>query len=201
MAMIDDFFAELDRSWIPAPATEKIRLPVIGAMALLLQTDYERGTKDSDVLETKEIVPDVRRQLLSLAGKGSRLHLRHKIFLEIVSPGIPLLPQQPRWFPITGLNSRLVHFQIDALSMVDVIVSKLRRFHANDRHDIQAMVELGLVQHDDFIARFRSAIELFAYDARAPDDLGRCIANFHQIERDAFGLEETLFELPDWLDR
>jgi hypothetical protein len=51
MPLIHDFFREPDAAWgIPAPA--KIRLRIIGSSALMLQTDYARGTKDTDVLET-----------------------------------------------------------------------------------------------------------------------------------------------------
>ena len=51
MQVVEDFFLEIDRQWPREPAT-KIRLSVIGCGALLLQADYERGTKDSDVFDT-----------------------------------------------------------------------------------------------------------------------------------------------------
>jgi hypothetical protein len=43
---IHDFFHALDRAWKPT-GTARIRLPIIGAGALLLQTSYARLTKDS----------------------------------------------------------------------------------------------------------------------------------------------------------
>ena len=36
-------------------SSAKVRLRVIGSSALMLQTDYARGTKDSDVLETADL--------------------------------------------------------------------------------------------------------------------------------------------------
>ncbi len=54
MKVVEEFFRELDHEWEPGQEG-KITLLIIGSGALFLQTDYERGTKDSDVLETPEI--------------------------------------------------------------------------------------------------------------------------------------------------
>lgn len=45
MLLIDDFFKDIDGRWGQAPDA-KIRLRIIGSAALMLQADYERGTKD-----------------------------------------------------------------------------------------------------------------------------------------------------------
>jgi hypothetical protein len=82
---------------------------------------------------------------------------------------------------------------------VDVVVSKLKRFHANDRADIAAMVDRELVPHDLLVDRFRSAVDAFSFDARAPD-LPRYVANLHLVERDYFGVDETEIELPPYID-
>lgn len=195
---IRDFFHDLDRAWKPTGAG-RIRLPIIGAGALLLQTSYKRVTKDSDVLETAEIVEGVRSQLERVAGKDSTLHRRHKIYLDIVPSGLPLLPQQPSWVPVPDLTADLVHFQVDALHPVDVVVSKLKRFHANDRYDIQAIVDRDLVPHALLLERFRSAVDAYSLDARAAE-LPRYLANLHTVERDFLGTDETEIELSSHID-
>ena len=188
----------MDRVWKPT-GTDRIRLSIIGAGALLLQSSYERITKDSDVLETGDIDEGVRSQFEDLAGKGSRLWQRHKLYLDIVRAGLPLLPQQPKWVPILGLTASLVHFRIEVLHVVDVVVSKLKRFHANDRYDIQAMVDQGLVPHGLLLDRFRSAMDAFSLDARAAE-LPIYLANLHLVERDFLGTDETEIELPSYID-
>ena len=50
MQAVEAFLKDIDAAWPSAHA--KIRLRIIGSTALMLQTSYERGTKDSDVLET-----------------------------------------------------------------------------------------------------------------------------------------------------
>lgn len=73
MQVIRDFFVELDRLW-PRPAVPErmVRLSLIGSCALMLQASYERGTKDSDVLETTGLTGEVRQQLNAVAGAGDR---------------------------------------------------------------------------------------------------------------------------------
>lgn len=78
MPLVEDFFKDIDARWV-WPQPEKIRLRIIGSAALMLQTDYERGTKDSDVLETAELVAETKDRLLQLAGIDTDLHARHRL--------------------------------------------------------------------------------------------------------------------------
>jgi hypothetical protein len=57
------------------------------------------------------------------------------------------------------------------------------------------MIDLGRVEHELLLARFRSAMEIYSLDSRADEDLPCCVRNFHQIERDFFLMDETPFDL------
>ena len=74
MPGLDDFFRELDRAW-SGSSTKPIPLHLIGSTALMLQARYSRGTKESDLLETMTLTPEVQRQLMTLAcdARGSKL--------------------------------------------------------------------------------------------------------------------------------
>src|SRR3954454_24020226 len=85
--IFEDFFRDLDTQW-HWPVDVKIPLRLIGSAALMLQTGYERGTKDSDVLETANLTDEIKGRLLSVAGQGSELFERHRLYLEIVARGI-----------------------------------------------------------------------------------------------------------------
>ena len=78
MSLLDDFLGDLDREWAAA-GEQPVRLRVIGSSALMLRTDYRRGTKDADVLELREFGAGVSAALTRLAGKETRLHQRHRI--------------------------------------------------------------------------------------------------------------------------
>lgn len=196
MATIEEFFRDIDDRW-ESSGKHRVVLPVIGCGALMLQTTYDRGTKDSDVLETADLTDPIKEQLVRLAGKETDLHRRHKLYIDIVHGGLPFLPQRPLWHPLE-LNERLRYFDIAVLDVVDVVVSKLKRFSANDRSDIAAMIEKDLVPHTDLVTRFRSAAALFEMDARAPEELPKYIRNLNQVERDELYVAETEIEVPPW---
>lgn len=72
MQVLEEFFRELDRTWrTPEPQMGKIRLRIIGSAALMLQSDYVRGTKDSDVLETALLTESIQDRLRQCAGQGT----------------------------------------------------------------------------------------------------------------------------------
>jgi hypothetical protein len=60
------------------------------------------------------------------------------------------------------------------------------------------MIERGLVSHASLVERFESAIDDFSHDARA-EHLPRYIRNFNEVERDSLGVDESVIELPDWI--
>ena len=164
----------------------------------MLQTAYLRGTKDTDILEMSDLLPETKERLLILAGKGTELHQRGRLYVEIVQNGVPFLARPPNWRGLDELNADLRHLDLFALDVIDVVVSKLKRFNANDQADIEAMINLDIVPHGALIGRFRSAVEGFECDARA-EDLPRYVAHFRRIERDTFDVAETEIELPDWI--
>jgi len=193
----EGFFLAVDRAW---DGTREPRIPlrVIGSVALMLQTDYARPTNDGDVLETIDLDRPTKERLLASAGKGTKLAAQHGMYVDLVADGLPFLPRPPVWHPLIELNHALTVFEVAVLDIVDVVVAKLKRFHANDRSDIKEMVDRDLVPHDRLVLRFRSAFDIFSADARA-EELPHYRRNLHQVERDMLGVPETEIELPNWI--
>jgi hypothetical protein len=197
VSIVESFFIDIDGQWKPR-SDDRVRLSLIGCGALILQADYQRGTKDSDVFETADLTTVDKNQLTDIAGAGTETGKRWNLYVDIVANGIPFLPHVPIWLALDELNKRLVHLEIVVLDVVDVLVSKLKRFSANDQSDIDAMIDLGLVPHARFVERFSAAVDEFSGDARA-DDLPTYVRHFHRVERDMFGVDETEIELPSWV--
>lgn len=191
---VEELLWDIDQRWV-SDGEPRIALRVLGSSALFLQTDYRRGTKDSDVLETTELTGPIRLRLTDLAGAGSALHREHGMYVEILANAYPFLPVEPAWVPRAALNADLAHFTVEALDVVDVVVAKLARLHGADRGDILAMVERGLVDPHLLVDRFRSAVGRVWMDARA-DDLPRYVRNLNWLQRDLLGAPETEVDLP-----
>lgn len=189
---VEEFFLEIDRRW-KIVDREPITLRVIGSAALMLQTEYGRGTKDSDILEVN-ISSTVKQNLLDLAGKGSELFHRHRMYLDIVQSALPFLPQQKMFHAVPALSAAR-SFRFEVLDITEVALSKLGRFNANDADDIREMVRMGKVDHARLIDGFKRAADRFSVDARA-EDLPRYLRNLHTVEREHFGLPETDINLP-----
>jgi hypothetical protein len=194
---VHDLIRAIDQAW--SGSDSKILLRIIGASALGLRTGYDRGTKDSDVLETAELDRETKARLLELAGPDKPLAKRHQIYIEFVASGLPLLPQTPNWVDLPELNQDLEHFRVEVLDVTDVVVSKLKRLHGNDKRDIDAMIDRRMVSHPFLIERFNAAVDYLLLDSRAAD-LPRYIENLHEVERDLFLVDETEIELPSWID-
>jgi hypothetical protein len=197
MPLVRDFFAEIDRRWQLA-SPPKVRLLIIGSGALMFQTNYERGTNDSDVFDTVDLAGESKAHLRQIAGRNTELATRRRMYVDIVPNGIPFLPHPPEWHAIEAVNRELTHLEIFALDVVDVVVAKLKPFRPNDKADIDAMIDLGLVPHDRLVARFRSAADEWAYGASA-DQLQRYVQNLNTVERDMLDVDETEIELPSWI--
>lgn len=198
MPQVEDFFLDLDRVWT-LPSATPLTLRLLGSTALLLQTDYTRGTKDGDILETTEITPLVSEALLRLAGRGTELHRRHRLYLEVLAAAFPFLPEAPTWRRPASFSTPLTRLRLEVLDPLDVVIAKLARFHTADQEDIAAMVKRDLVDPMRFTARFRSAVRRWWHDARA-DDLPGIVRNFHRVQTDELFVGESEIELPSWVD-
>lgn len=192
MSVVDDLFLEIDGLWTPR-ASVPIQLHLIGSVALMLQHRcFHRATKDVDVLELFELDGSTRSRLETLAGRGTTIAKRRGLYIDVVGHGIPFLPHAPIWLPT---RSKLISFDLRTLDVTDVFVSKLKRFNASDRLDLQAIVTNGFADHARILERFRSAVARFAHDARAPL-LPGIVANLNQVERDLMNVDETEIALP-----
>jgi len=194
--VIEEFFRELDHEW-KSGQEGKITLLVIGSGALFLQTDYERGTKDSDVLETPEISPDVSKRLRALAGRGSPLFKKYRVFLDIVRAPIPFLPQTPIFHPVPGFKN-FKNFEVKVLDVVDVAVSKLKPFRPQDKKDIEFLANKKLLPYDRLLERFHLVLDYYSMDARA-GDFPKFLENLNTVERDMLFVPESKIELPDYI--
>lgn len=198
MTRFERFLDDLDAAWTKALPT-RLTFRVIGSTALFLQTAYERGTKDGDILGAAHDGFDdtVCAELGRLAGIDSALFDRHRIYLDLVHSSLPYLPEDPLWHAFPGPWR---HIDTVVLDVADVCVSKLKRWVGSDREDVSQMIARGHLEHVRFVERFCSMVVKQAFDGRADDLLPRMVDRLHEVERDLFALDHrTTIDLPAWI--
>lgn len=125
------FLTEIDRS-----ANEPISLQCIGGFAVSMYDGLSRPTGDIDVIE---VTPTAVKPWLSrTGGEGSRLHKRHKIYVQMVTVAtVPYLYEERLTEMFEGQFQRLRLFVLDPY---DLVLSKLSRNAEVDVEDAKHLV-------------------------------------------------------------
>jgi len=128
------FFADVD-----ALLHEEVQLHCCGGFVATRLYGVARSTNDIDFLG---VVPNVMAKgLVEIAGKGSPLHRKHKIYLDAVTITIPPENYEERLVPI--FSGTWEHLQLFALEAHDLALSKLERNIDRDRDDVQQLARAG----------------------------------------------------------
>jgi len=142
------FFDEVD-----AQLHEEVALHLCGGFVATQLYGVARTTSDVDFLT---VVPNLRANLVEIAGKGSSLHGKHKIFLDPVTVATPPENYQDRlvsMFP--GAWGRL---RLHALEAHDLALSKLERNMERDRDDVHQLARAGHIKRDVLQDRYYSEL-------------------------------------------
>ena len=152
------FFAELD-----AHLSEEVHLHCCGGFVVTQVYGVARTTSDVDFLD---VVPNVRRDLAEIAGKGSALHKKHKVYLDPVTVATPPESYQERLVPMFG--HAWANLRLDALEVHDLALSKLERNLDRDRDDVQQLARAGLLNPEILKERYYRELRpnLLAHEAR-----------------------------------
>jgi hypothetical protein len=133
------FFAEVD-----SHLNEKVHLHCCGGFVATQCYGVARTTNDVDFLG---VVPYPSGILTELAGKGSILHRRHKVYLEFVAVNTPPEDYQERLIPM--FPGAWSHLQLYALEAHDLALSKLERNSDKDRDDIKQLAHADHIKTGD----------------------------------------------------
>jgi hypothetical protein len=146
---------------------ETLDLHLIGRSTLVLRYGLPLATKDVDIVHVHGSA--LEEKAVELFGKGTLLAERWGFYLEQVPQGLPPIPggyfKQSE--PIPGAWQVLRPRQPEPHLLA---ATKLKRFHAKDREDLQILCESGDLDAD----RLRTALEsAFAFSADEEEDPGR----------------------------
>jgi hypothetical protein len=139
---------------------ERLDLYLIGKAALILFHDVGHGsamTRDVDVVQLSQAREPLLEFALRSFGAGTRAVERHGLYLEAVLSALPPMPGafRSRCLPFEEEGYRVL--RVHRLDVHDLAVSKLRRFAAKDRQDLQELCDKGLLRAEALKSAFEGA--------------------------------------------
>jgi hypothetical protein len=138
------FLADVD-----ALLNEDVCLHCCGGFVVTQVYGVARTTSDVDFLG---VVPNIRESLTKIAGKGSALHRKHKLYLDAVTVATPPENYQERLLPM--FPDAWAHLRLYALEAHDLALSKLERNFERDRDDVQQLARAGHLNPDILKERY-----------------------------------------------
>lgn len=137
-----------------ADAGVALDLHLIGRSALILGYGLRLATKDVDIVEVGP--SPLLEAALAAFGRGGGSRAAGGFYLESVSSGFPPMPAgfDRRGVAVAGPWRVIRPRRAEAH---DLVVSKLRRYHAGDREDVGILCDTGEILAATLVERFESA--------------------------------------------
>ena len=122
------FFSEIDES-----LEEEVALHCLGGFVLTMLYGLDRPTADVDVLPVGS--NSATESLIGLAGQGSTLHKKYRVYLQVV--GVAQVPVNYEERLTEMFPGTFSHLRLFALDPYDLALSKLERNTQRDRDDVK----------------------------------------------------------------
>jgi hypothetical protein len=143
------FLRDLD-----AALTAPVELVCLGGFVVALAYGAGRATSDIDVLSVRaEGADDVEM----IAGVGSELHRRHRLYLQRVGIATPPANYVSRLRPL-GSHAPWRRLRLSVLDPIDLALTKVERNAEVDRRDVIALARAGWLDAAIFRARYAEEV-------------------------------------------
>ncbi len=123
----NSFFTEID-----AHLNEEFELRCLGGFVMTVLYSLQRPTSDVDILRVGSL--SAIDSLIALAGEGSELHQKYKVYLQVV--GVASVPDDYDDRLIEMSPAAFKRLRLSALDPYDLALSKLERNTQRDRDDV-----------------------------------------------------------------
>lgn len=119
---------------LDAQLTGPTEIHCFGGFVVAEQYGLIRATADIDVIESHGTTPAA---LVALAGKGSDLHQKHKVYVDIVTVADVPYEYESRLIPV--FENEFKNLRLKAFDRHDLVLAKLGRNIDRDRQDVEAL--------------------------------------------------------------
>ncbi|MDZ4802215.1 MAG: DUF6036 family nucleotidyltransferase [Bryobacteraceae bacterium] len=141
------FLTDLD-----AALDEPAAFHCIGGFVVSQHYGFARETADLDVLTV--IPPDAAQRVAELAGKGSPLQKKHRVYIDHVAVANYADDYEARLVRVFPVWPRV---RLWALEPHDLALTKLERSNDRDIRDVMYLAQAGLIVRETLISRFRTS--------------------------------------------
>jgi hypothetical protein len=114
--------------------SQPTELHCFGGFVIAEQYELTRPTGDIDILESKGTDPAT---LARLAGKGSPLHKRYRVYVDVV--GVATVPEDYESRLTTAFANEFKYLRIRTFERHDLVLAKLERNSDRDREDVEVI--------------------------------------------------------------
>jgi hypothetical protein len=142
----DAFLAEIDDR-----LQRPIELHCLGGFVLLVRFGLPRPTYDVDFIAG--VPKDTALELVDLAGKGTALASKHRLYVDLVTVGE--FPEDYEEHLIDLATPSLHRLRLRTLAPHDLILAKLTRNSPKDHYDVRFLAEKGQLDATVLEARYR----------------------------------------------
>lgn len=150
---------------IGASLHEDVELHCLGGFVITVLYDLARPTADVDVIA---ITPRSEiESLMSLAGQGSDLHRKHKVYLQLV--GVATVPDSYEERLTEIFPGGFKHLRLLALDPYDLALSKLERNTQRDRDDVKHLAQAVPFELDKLKQRYQTELRPYLGNAERED--------------------------------
>lgn len=110
-----------------------------GGFAIDLLYGLPRGTVDLDIMAT--VVRDRYEELFALAGKGSAMHKKYKLYLDLVG-AIAVVPDDYEE-RLIAIATTFKHIRLFVMEPHDIVLAKLGRNTSKDIQDVMYLAKVA----------------------------------------------------------
>ncbi len=129
----------------------------LGGFVIAEQFGLERPTADVDILEATKGADAAT--LMRLAGRGSPLHQKHRVYLDVVTVATVPERYEDRLIPL--VPGRFEKLRLMALERHDLLLAKLERNIDRDREDLKRLVRSGGIEAAVLRSRYEAELRPF----------------------------------------
>ena len=142
---------------VDAAATEDFMLHCIGGFAVSLYYGLSRPTGDLDVVE---VAANAARWLDETAGRGSALHRKHKLYIQVIT--VATLPSSYSDRLTEMFGGAFHRLRLFVLDPYDLALSKLSRNLELDLEDVKHLAKVQDFDLDLLESRYHQELRPFA---------------------------------------